>query len=289
MAGLTTPTAVARIAETGLGLGLALVAYLGLAGCATPPTNPEARAAFEEANDPLEPLNRKTFAVNLFLDHSLIRPAARVYREVPPPLRSSLHNVFETLRSPALFADEVAQGDFKAAFDTAFRLVFNLAFGFGGMFDPADDLAHVKAHDTDFGVTLAKWGFSDGPYIVLPIFGPSNPRDAVGLAADSMMDPLGFYIPWYGSVARAAAEGVDKREPLIEPLDEMERTSVDFYAALRSLYRQHRQAMIRGGHAGANVLVPTISPDDLTDPGGGPAQPGAPAKGGAAPPGSTSQ
>jgi phospholipid-binding lipoprotein MlaA len=260
---------------------LALGVCFTIASCATPPTDPEGRAAFEEANDPLEPLNRETFSFNLFMDRNLIKPAALAYRYVvPPPIRSGVHNIVETLRSPALFANELLQGDFRFAVDTAFRTVFNLTVGFGGFFDAADQVAHVKAHDTDFGVTLAKWGVGEGPYLVLPLFGPSNPRDTTGLVVDSFLDPLGYYIPWYGDVIRAVIEGLDKREPLIEPLDELQRTSIDFYAALRSLYRQHRADVIRGGKGGANIPAPSISEEDappLKSVATAPARPTAPA------------
>jgi phospholipid-binding lipoprotein MlaA len=265
---------------------IALGFCLAIAGCASPPSDPEGRAAFEEANDPLEPLNRDTFSFNFFVDRNLIRPAALAYRwVVPPPIRSGVHNIIETLRSPALFANELLQFEFSDALDTLFRTAFNLTVGFGGFFDPADQIAHVKAHDTDFGVTLAKWGVGEGPYLVLPLFGPSNPRDTVGLIVDSFDDPLGYYIPWYGDAIRAVIEGLDKREPLIEPLDELQRTSIDFYAALRSLYRQHRQDLIHGGKGGANIPAPSISEDyaapskSIASSGGGsaPAHPNPPA------------
>jgi phospholipid-binding lipoprotein MlaA len=249
-----------RTADISLRFGLALVVSLAAASCATAPSDPEGRAAFEEANDPIEPLNRSTFAFNLFLDHNIFKPVAEAYRWVPPPIRSGVHNIAQTLRQPALIANFVLQGEFRAAGDTLFRLAFNLTVGFGGLFDAADQIAHVKARDTDFGVTLAKWGAGEGPYLMLPVLGPSNPRDGVGLGVDSALDPLGYYIPFVASIGRGAVEGVDKREPLIEPLDELERTSIDYYAALRSLYRQHRQDAIRGGKPGTtNIPAPSIS------------------------------
>ena len=260
MTDMTTGIRANRFSWGRLRLGVALAACVAIAGCATAPSDPEGRAAFEEANDPIEPFNRDVFAFNLFLDANIIKPVAQAYRWVPPPIRSGIHNITQMLRSPALLANEVLQGDFSAAGDTLFRLAFNLTVGFGGLFDAADQIAHVKARDTDFGVTLAKWGAGEGPYLMLPLFGPSNPRDGVGLGVDSAMDPLGYFIPIAGAVARAGVEGVDRREPLIEPLDELQRTSIDYYAALRSLYRQHRQDAIRGGKPGtSNIPAPSIS------------------------------
>lgn len=244
--------------DIGLSFGLALAASLWLAGCATPPTDPQARAAFEEANDPLEPANRAIFDFNLALDDHIVKPVAKAYRVVPEELRHGLHNMILTVRSPALFANYIMQGNPDNAADTVLRLAINLTAGLGGFFDVAAILG-VPAHDTDFGVTLAKWGVGEQFYLMLPLFGPSNPRDAIGLGVDSLMDPIGYFATLIEDVGRFAFEGIDKREPLIEPLDELRRTSVDFYATLRSLYRQRRDDQIRAGKGGANFPAPSIS------------------------------
>jgi len=241
---------------------LGLLAESILAACATPPTDPAARASFEEANDPLEPTNRDILDVNLALDDAVLKPVAKAYRVVPAEVRKGLHNMILTVRSPDIFANEAMQGDVDAAADTVLRMLINLTAGIGGFFDVAAEKGGVQAHDTDFGVTLGTWGVDEGPYLMLPILGPSNPRDTAGLVVDNFMDPVGYFTTFGEDVARAVFEGIDKREPNIEPLEEIQRTSVDFYATLRSLYRQHRQDQITKGKPGSNIPAPAMSIDD---------------------------
>jgi phospholipid-binding lipoprotein MlaA len=262
--------------------GLAFLLAVLTAGCTTPPTDPEAKAAYEEANDPFEPTNRDIFDLNLKLDDNVVKPVAKAYRNVPGDVRKGLHNMIVTVHSPDVFANQVMQGDIDGAADTVLRLVVNLTAGLGGFFDVEASQGGVEAHDTDFGITLAKWGVDEGPYLMLPLFGPSNPRDTAGLVVDNFLDPVGYFATVPESAGRFIFEGIDKREPLIEPLDEIRRTSVDYYATLRSLYRQHRQDQIEGG-GGQGAPVPNIvenpgpdSPGDLaTAAAGGPAPQGA--------------
>ncbi len=239
---------------------LALIVAMPLlfAGCAEPPTDPDALAAFNEANDPFEPANRDIFEFNLFLDDHIAKPVAEAYRVVPEELRHGLHNMIVTVHTPAVFGNYLLQGETNSAAETVLRFLINITAGVGGFFDVAS-MTGVPSHDTDFGVTLAKWGMGEEFYLMLPLFGPSNPRDAIGLAVDSFMDPVGYYATLIEQAARFAFEGIDKREPLIEPLDELRRTSVDYYATLRSLYRQHRADQIRSGKGGANFPAPSIS------------------------------
>jgi len=250
-------------AEIGLNVGLVLALFLWLSGCATPPTDPDARAAFEEANDPLEPTNRAIFDFNVALDDHIVKPVAEAYRVVPEDVRKGLHNMIVTVHAPVLFGNYLMQADPDSAADTVLRFLINITAGVGGFFDVAS-LVGVPSHDTDFGVTLAKWGVGEQFYLMLPLFGPSNPRDAIGLGVDSLMDPVGYFATLWEDVGRFAFEGIDKREPLIEPLDEIRRTSVDYYATLRSLYRQRREDQIRSGKGGANFPAPSISgPGDM--------------------------
>jgi phospholipid-binding lipoprotein MlaA len=225
---------------------------LSLAACATPPTDPAARAEFEATNDPLEPLNRRVFDFNLFLDRVLIKPVAEGYRDVlPDKARTAIRNFLTNLGEPVIFANDMLQGQFKRANDTAGRFLLNSTFGIGGIFDLANG-SGLEKQSGDFGQTLYSWGVPDGPYLVLPIFGPSNPRDAGGMVADGFMDPFGYLAGAYGAansstISRMAASGVDLRSRNIETFDELQRNSIDFYAALRSLYRQHRASELRHG------------------------------------------
>ena len=257
------PGRVGRIA------GLALCAALLLGGCAEVPKEPEARAAYEEAKDPIEPTNRAIFDVNLAAYDYVLEPTVKAYRVVPEPARKGLHNMIETVRSPVLFANYVMQGDIDHAGDTVLRMIINLTAGVGGFFDVAASQGGVETHNTDFGITLGTWGVGEQFYLVLPIFGPSNPRDGIGLAVDSVMDPLGYFTSFTEDVVRYGVEGIDKLEPNIDPLDEIRRTSVDFYATSRSLYRQRREAAISGAKPGGNILAPAISQDGTPGAGGG--------------------
>jgi phospholipid-binding lipoprotein MlaA len=232
---------------------LVLAGTLGaVAGCATPPSEPAARAEFERTNDPLEPMNRTIFDVNLFLDRYLIKPVAQGYRTVVPEFaRDTIRNFLHNLGEPVIFANDMMQGEFQSANDTAARFLINSTFGLGGTIDLATKTG-IERQTGDFGHTLYRWGAPEGPYLVLPIFGPSNPRDAIGMGVDGVMDPFGYLASDYGAgnsatISRFAATGVDLRAQNIETFDDLQRNAIDFYAQLRSLYRQHRADELRHG------------------------------------------
>lgn len=243
-----------------IGLG-ALAAVLTLGACATPPTDPDARAEFEADNDPLEPMNRAIFDFNLVVDGAVIKPTAEVYRDVlPQGVQDGIHNALQNLRSPIVFANDVLQGETQRAAITAWRFVINSTIGILGIFDVAKE-AGYEPHSEDFGQTFAKWGIGEGPYLVLPILGPSNPRDATGLATEWVADPFNLWmentdrdwVVW----TRAGLTGVDIRSRNIETIDELKKTSIDFYAAIRSLYRQRREQEIRDSNPNAEPPSPT--------------------------------
>ena len=248
----------------GGGAALLLVG-LALGGCATPPSDPAARAEFEKSNDPLEPLNRKTFAFNLFLDHAILRPAAKVYVAVlPDDARKAIHHVLDNMKEPTLFFDNVLQGEFKRAGITLGRFVVNSTIGVGGMVDVMA-LSGVERQTADFGQTLFVWGVPSGPYLILPILGPSNPRDAIGGAVDSYADPFTILAKNDSTTDlltyRFIVAGIEDRADVLDVLDDLEKNSVDFYAQLRSLTQQHRDAELRHG------VAPEAAPDLYKDPG----------------------
>jgi phospholipid-binding lipoprotein MlaA len=255
-----------------------------LAGCATPPADPAGRAAYEAANDPLEPLNRKTFELNQFVDRIAFKPAAKAYLAVVPgDARTGIHHVLDNLKEPTLFFDNLLQGQFQRASTTLGRFVVNSTVGFGGLVDVMS-LNGVDRQPADFGQTLYVWGLPSGPYLVLPILGPTNPRDAIGSAVDSYADPTTIVVNDHDvtevTTLRFVVGGIEERASVIDVLDDLEKNSVDFYAEIRSLAQQRRATELRNGKA------PDAEPDLYLDPGKpvAPPAPGAPVKPGAASP-----
>jgi phospholipid-binding lipoprotein MlaA len=227
-----------------------LLLLASLSGCATPPdpSDPDAVADYNAANDPLEPTNRVIYEVNDGIDVVILRPLALLYRNaVPQPARQGVRNVLDNLASPVVLANDMMQGKPKRAGDTFMRLVINSTVGVAGLFDVATGLGYPR-HDADFGMTLAVWGAGEGPYLFLPLFGPSNPRDAVGRGTDIAMDPF----TWIGQGSTVSALGysrtglnaVDTRSRYLDDIDRMKAQALDPYATLRSLYRQNRRSTI---------------------------------------------
>ena len=255
---------------------LTALAVLGgavLAGCATrPPADDKAAvAAYEDVNDPLEPLNRYVFELNRALDGLIVRPAAEVYRTVlPRPARDGVRNVVNNLRSPVIFANDLLQGETERAGDTFGRFLTNTFIGVGGIFDVAggeyatgEVSGTIPYHNEDFGQTLAVWGADEGAYLVLPLVGPSPVRDTAGMVGDALLDPFTWIIAnehalGFGAT-RFAARGIDTRSRNIETIDEIERSSIDFYAAVRSLYRQRRAAEIANGRGEDEGALPDVN------------------------------
>ncbi|CAK0760738.1 phospholipid-binding lipoprotein MlaA [Azospirillaceae bacterium] len=236
--------------KMGQSFALAVALSLTVAGCATPPSDPAALIDYEKTNDPLEPTNRYVFELNRAADIFVIRPIAEIYRTVlPDPVQDRVRNIIGNMGEPVTFANALLQGRFDDGMTSVGRFLINSTLGIGGIFDVATDFGLPEQH-ADFGQTLYTWGVGDGPYLVLPLFGPSNPRDALGLGVDTLMDPVGYGFKEGGMVtanyAKTGADGADKRAGYIEPLDAMERNSVDFYAKMRSMSRQHRQEQLLG-------------------------------------------
>jgi phospholipid-binding lipoprotein MlaA len=234
---------------------LALVFSLSLAACATAPEDPVQRAEYEALNDPLEPLNRQVFNFNQFIDKLLLRPMAEIYSLVlPEDVRASIAGILTNMGEPVRFANNLMQGDVTRASTTLGRFVVNTTAGVGGSFDIAGDYLDMPVQNADFGQTLYVWGVEDaGPYLVLPLLGPSNPRDAVGFGVDSMLDPWGYVIQaadGRGGANRYTASSLsatmlDKRSGALEALDDLEKNSIDFYAQMRSITRQYRAKQLR--------------------------------------------
>lgn len=250
---------VSRLAAAALG------SLLMVSGCATPPptNDPDALAAYREANDPYESLNRTVFDLNMNLDRFVLKPVAYVYRNVvPDPIQGWISNALANLRSPIVLANDLLQGEWNRANDTFVRMLMNTGFGLGGVLDIATEFG-IPRHDEDFGQTLAVWGMDEGPYIVLPFLGPSNPRDLLGFVVDTAFDPSTYIVYVAGADAfgpsKFAGSTVSGRAARYDQINELQRTSLDFYAAVRSLYRQRRNDEIRQGRPAA--ATPGLMPE----------------------------
>ncbi len=228
----------------------ALAAALMLTACAT--KDPQSLAQ----HDPFEPTNRDIFDLDVKLDHAVATPVAKFYRSaVPSPARAGIHNALDNLNAPVVLANDVLQGETGKAGDTISRFVINSTVGLAGLIDIAADLG-IPGHDNDFGITLGKGGAAEGSYLVLPFLGPRPPRDLVGNGVDVGFDPL-TYITWNNStlykVVRSGLGVLDSRTAQIDQVESIERSSIDFYATTRSLYRQNRNAQIRGEAANQDL------------------------------------
>jgi phospholipid-binding lipoprotein MlaA len=213
--------------------------------------------AQDEQNDPLEPLNRGIFQVNRVLDGLLLEPAARIYRMATPQFfRTGVSNFLANLSTPVVLVNDLLQGEFDRAELTLGRFMMNTILGVGGLIDVGGKLGMPDRHYEDFGQTLAVYGVGSGPYLMLPLLGPSTGRDAVGRVVDLAFDPLtGFGLVNVDigvdqtgiTIARTSAEALSQREASLEQVDELRRTSIDLYAAVRTLYFQYRENQIRNG------------------------------------------
>jgi len=220
--------------------------------------------AEDDANDPLEPLNRAIFAFNDVVYDALLGPLADAYNLLPVEIRTIIGSILSNLRAPIVLMNDILQGEAERAVDTFARFAINSTFGFAGMADVAAS-AGFESHGEDFGQTMAVWGVGEGFYLVLPLLGPSNPRDAIGkFGVDRYVDPFSNYLDNTGrdewEYARTGTSAIDEFSQVRSELDNIKRTSIDYYAAVRSLYRQRRAAEISNGD---DLALPPIPDFDM--------------------------
>lgn len=264
-----------------------LVSVLSFAACLATPALASAQepalasaqepaaTATTEQSDPWEGFNRNLFALHEGVDEAVVEPVARGYRAVTPGVfRQGVRNVLRNLRGPVIFANDVLQGEFNRAGTTAGRFVINSTVGVVGVFDPATPMG-LERHDEDFGQTLAVWGVDSGPYIFIPLMGPSTVRDTFGRVVDAAFDPLN----WIDGdevddvrIARTVFTALSAREQVLETVDDIRRDSLDPYVTIRTSYGLLRESAIQNGPADVQDLPDFEDIDDepaLEDSAGG--------------------
>jgi phospholipid-binding lipoprotein MlaA len=233
----------------------------------TPPAAEPATSG-QTNGDPWERTNRAVYRFDQGLDRIAIRPAAMGYQKiVPGPLRNIIRNFLDNIHEPIIIANDILQFRLKRAAGSTVRFVANSTLGIGGMFDVATG-AGLPHHDNSFGATLGRYGVHPGPYIYLPIAGPSTVRSLIGTGVDTALDPL--YWAKYAdkgtiTVSRAVVNGLDTRARVDASLTALTSDATDPYATLRSVYLQNLQSVVNGDNG------PVGSLPDFDDPGAAPA------------------
>jgi len=232
-------------------LGLSAV----LAGCASLPKGekPDPRDRFER-------FNRGIYAFNTKADHLILRPVARGYVKVTPaPVRNSVHNFLENLVYTKTIINDFLEGKWRDGGTDTARLLLNTTVGIGGLFDPASK-AGLDRHHTDFGETLGIWGVHSGPYLMLPILGPSTVRDAIGLLPDEYSALPAYIRPVWIPYAIGAMQGIDIRVGLLDE-DKLLDSAYDPYAFVRNVWLQRREYLIHGDTSAAPEELPPSDDD----------------------------
>ncbi len=216
---------------------LALLLALGLSACAGTGGHPK---------DPLEPLNRATFSFNETADRYVMRPVAQVYDLAPLPVKVGVGNFFGNLGDFWIGVNNLLQGKFVDGLSDGGRLLINSTVGIFGIFDIATEMG-LEKHDEDLGQTLGRWGVGDGPYLVLPLLGPSNLRDTVGLVGDLNVDPI-WGVEDIGERNRLTAlRFINRRAQLLGADTTADQAALDKYGYMRSFYIQYRRSQVFDG------------------------------------------
>ena len=236
---------------TKIGRFLIFLCFFLVPGCASVPTDPAEAAAYHEANDPLEPMNRKIFAFNMMADKYALRPIVKGYRAITTSgFRSKVRTFLGNLKTPLTVVNDMLQLNLKNAGVDFSRFIINSTLGFFGVYDVAERMG-LPANTQGFGTTMGVWNIPSGPYLVLPFLGPSSIRDASGIVGDVFLDPLYYVgrnnndrdVKWSFWIIDGV-NAVTTYENNIDLLDEGKKTSLDFYAFMRSMYQQHRKKAI---------------------------------------------
>lgn len=196
--------------------------------------------------DPIEGFNRSMFTFNEWADKLVLRPVAKGYRFVVPQYgRERVHNVLVNMSEPVVTFNSFLQGNPERGFKSFWRFILNSSFGVLGIFDFAGANMGLNYDNEDFGQTMGHYGWGSGPYIVIPLLGPSSGRDLFGRVVDTASDPFNYVDSDAFVYGRAAVGAIDARERSLDLTDEIYDTSVDPYATIRSMYLQRREALVR--------------------------------------------
>lgn len=224
-----------------------------LSGCIKAGPNPD---------DPYESINRKIYRFNMVLDRFIIKPPAEFYiAVVPPPIRAGVNNLYNNINMIPTFASDILQGELEHAITDFWRFVINTSLGLGGVFDVASH-AGIPFRENDLGITFAKWGDLNSPYIMVPFLGPSTIRDSMGLVFEYT-----FFTPYPYVPTALIVEGVlsfryvDLRSRMFDT-DKLMREAPDPYSFMRDAYLQHRRYLIQGEEAVPTGLL-YVEEDDL--------------------------
>lgn len=227
-----------------------------LSACATGPDR--------KPGDPMEPMNRAIYSFNSRIDTAIAQPVARGYQKVTPsPLRQAISNFFSNFGDIDTLANDVLQLKFTAAAEDLMRIAINTTFGVGGLFDVATE-ARLPRHHQDFGLTMGRWGVPPGPYLVLPLFGPSSLRDAIGRGVDVKFNVLGSVTPAIRNPLYGV-QFVSTRSDMLGATDLLSQAALDPYSFVRDAYVQQRQAAVQEDSTPNNAAPPSLP--DYGDPG----------------------
>lgn len=197
--------------------------------------------------DPFEGLNRKTFAFNEALDEAVLKPVAEGYRKVvPEPVRTGIGNVFGNFADAWSAVNQLLQGKLQYGLEMGMRVAVNTMFGFGGVMDIASD-AGLEKRSEDFGQTLGRWGLKPGPYLVLPVLGPSDIRDTAALPADMAASPTRLPSDTGGQVGLTVLRVVDTRASLLGATGIVDSIALDKYTFIRDAYLARRRSLVYDG------------------------------------------
>ncbi|WP_322011644.1 VacJ family lipoprotein [Paraburkholderia sp. J12] len=231
--------------QAALTMAAASLTILVTSGCATGPNR--------KPEDPFEPANRAIFKFNDVLDTTVAQPIAKGYQKVTPqPLRQAITNFFSNLGDVSNFANDLLQLKITDATEDLMRLAMNTTFGIGGLIDFATP-AGLPKHHQDFGLTLGRYGVPAGPYLVLPLFGPSSVRDGIGMGVDVKFNVLNYIEPAVRNPLYVA-QFVSARADLLGATDLLSQAALDKYSFVRDAYRQQRESLLRGSQSGNQAL-----------------------------------